>query len=188
MALVDRIRRICLTPKSEWDVIANETTSIKDLFRTYALPLSLVGPAAGFVGSTVIGQSYPVIGQLRVPFVTGLVTAVLNVVLGLVSVFLLGLIIDALAPRFAGEKNQTRATQVAVYSFTPAWVAGALYLLPALGPLALLAGFYGFYLLFVGLPRLMKCPQDKAIAYTVTVAICATLLSFAISLLAQAHG
>jgi hypothetical protein len=188
MALVDRIRRICLTPKSEWDVIAGEQTSFKALFRDYAVPLSLVGPVAGFLGSTIIGQTYPVVGHLRVPFVDGLVTAVLNVVLGLVSVFLLGLIIDALAPRFAAEKNQLRATQVAVYSFTPAWVAGALYLLPALGPLAMLAGLYGFYLLFLGLPRLMKCPQEKAVPYTVAVAISAVLLSFAISLLVHIQG
>lgn len=187
MALVDRIRRICLTPKSEWNVIAGEQTSLKDLFRNYALPLVLVGPVAGFLGSTIIGQTYPVVGHLRVPFITGLVTAILNIVLGLVMVFLLGLIIDALAPSFAAEKNQMRAAQVAVYSFTPAWVAGLLYLLPALAPLALLAGLYGFYLLFLGLPRLMKCPQDRAIPYTVAVALSATLLSLVTFFLVQGH-
>jgi hypothetical protein len=109
------------------------------------------------------------------------------VVLGLVSVFLLGLIIDALAPSFAGEKNQVRATQVAVYSFTPAWVAGALYLLPSFGRLAMLAGLYGFYLLFLGLPRLMKCPQDRAVPYTIAVALCATFLSVVMYFLVQAH-
>ena len=51
MALVDRIRRICLTPRSEWDVIAGEQTSLKDLFRNYAVPLALVVKIVSFIGS-----------------------------------------------------------------------------------------------------------------------------------------
>src|SRR5450756_1933903 len=71
--------------------------------------------------------------------------------------------------------------KVAVYSYTPAWVAGILQIVPTLGALGVLAGLYGLYLLYLGLPRLMKCRQDKAIGYTVVVVVCAIVLSIVIT-------
>ena len=83
--------------------------------------------------------------------------------------FVLGLIIDALAPKFGSEKNSAQALKVAVYSFTPGWAVGVVRILPSLGILAGLASFYGIYLLYLGLPRLMKSPQEKAVVYTLVV-------------------
>jgi hypothetical protein len=105
---------------------------------------------------------------------------VFTFVMAIVGVFVLSLIIDALAPSFGGEKNSLLALKVAVYSYTPAWVAGVLQVLPVLGVLVVLAGLYGLYLLYLGLPRLMKCPEDKAIGYTVVVVICAIVLAVCI--------
>jgi len=48
---------------------------------------------------------------------------------------------------------------------------------------AVLAGLYGLYLLYLGLPRLMKCPQEKAAGYTVVVVVCAIVLSVVIGAL-----
>jgi hypothetical protein len=39
--------------------------------------------------------------------------------------------------------------------------------------IAFLAALYGLYLLYLGLPRLMKCTQDKAIPYTIVTVVCA---------------
>src|SRR6185436_9361167 len=91
--------------------------------------------------------------------------------------FLLSLIINMLAPNFGGQKDSTLALKVAVYSFTPAWVAAVLNILPLLGVLAILGGLYGIYLLYLGLPRLMKCPEDKAVGYTAVSVVCAIVLS-----------
>ena len=95
--------------------------------------------------------------------------------MAIVSVFVLSLIINALAPTSAAEE-QRQAFKVAVYSYTPAWIAGVLQILPLLGILAILAGLYGLYLLYLGLPQLMKCPQDKAIGYTVVVVVARSCL------------
>src|SRR5262249_4682007 len=90
----------------------------------------------------------------------------------------ISVIINALAPTFGGQQNSSQALKVAVYAYTPAWVAGVLNIVPMLGLLGLLAALYGLYLLYLGLPRLMKCPQDKAIGYTVVVVVCAIVISF----------
>ena len=172
MALVQRVQNICLKPKQEWEVIAGETSSTADLLKNYALPLAAIGAIAGFIGLSFVGMSVPFLGTYRVPAVTGLVSAAVGLAIQLASVFVLGLIVDALAPKFGGEKNSGQALKVAVYSFTPGWVVSAVRILPSLGILAGLASLYGIYVLYLGLPRLMKCPQEKAVAYTLVVVAC----------------
>lgn len=180
MDIVERVKKICLTPNTEWPVIAGETTDAKSLITGYVVPLAAIGAVAGFIGRSLVGVSLP-FGYYRVSIVGGLVAAVFTFVMAVVGVFVLSLIIDALAPSFGGEKNRMQALKVAVYSYTPAWVAGALLVLPALGPLVLLASLYCLYLLYLGLPRLMKAPQDKAAGYTVVVVICAIVISIVIA-------
>jgi len=96
----------------------------------------------------------------------------------LVMCFVLSLIIDALAPTFGGQKNQIQALKLAVYSFTPAWLAGVLRIVPLLGVLIFFAALYSIYVLYLGVPRLMKSPQDQAVAYTAVVVVCAMVLGF----------
>jgi len=177
MAIVERIKNICLKPNTEWPVIAEETTSTRDLLIGYVVPLAAIGPAAAFIGNSIIGRSVPFIGSYRVPMLNGLTTAIFSYVMAIVGIFVIALIINALAPTFGGEKNSAQSLKVAVYSFTPGWIAGALHILTSLSLLALLAGLYGLYLLYLGLPRLMKCPQEKAVAYTVVAALCAIVLT-----------
>ena len=65
-----------------------------------------------------------------------------------------------------------QATKVAVYSFTAGWVGGVFLIIPFVGGfLALLASLYGLYLLYLGLPKLMRNPEDKTIGYTAVVVI-----------------
>jgi hypothetical protein len=184
MAIVQRIKAICLKPKEEWPVIAGETSSTADLFKNYALPLVAIGTIAGFIGMSVIGINIPTIGTFRTPFVSGLIGAVVRIVLALAGVYVLALIIDALAPKFGGEKSSAQALKLAVYSFTPGWVAAVLTILPMLGALAGLVGLYGVYLLYLGLPILMKCPKEKAVTYTLVVVACAIGVSLVIGLVA----
>lgn len=183
MGLVDRAKNICITPKTEWPVIASETTSTGSLMSGYVAPLAIIGPIAGFIGGSIIGHSMPFVGTWRTPIVAGVGLAVFTFVMAFVGVFILSLIINALAPSFGGEKNSQQALKVAVYSYTPAWIAGILSIIPFLGMLAIFAALYALYLLYLGLPRLMKCPEDKSIGYTVVVVICAIVLSVVISLI-----
>ncbi len=180
MDLKTRARNILLTPNTEWPVIAEESSSMGALITGYVMPLAAIGAVAGFIGATVVGTTLPFVGTYRAPIVTGLTGAVFAFVMAIVGVVVLSFIIDALAPTFGAQKNKSQALKVAVYSYTPAWVAGALQILPALGVLGILAGFYGIYLLYLGLPPLMKAPQDKAVGYTAVVVVCAIVLSFVV--------
>jgi len=140
------------------------------------VPLAAIGPVALFIGKSLFGFSALFAGSSGVPIVWALSQAITHYVLTLVGVFIVCLIIDALAPTFGGERNQLQALKVAVYASTPSWVAGVFYLLPALGILAVLASLYGIYVLYLGLPVLMKAPPEKAVPYTAVVIVCAIVV------------
>jgi hypothetical protein len=176
MDLVSRAKNIVLTPSTEWAVIEAEPATPGGLIMGYAAPLAAIGAICGFIGSALVGTTLPFVGHYRAPIMSAMVAAILTFGMGLVGCFVLGLIIDALAPTFGGQKNQIQALKVAVYSYTPAWLAGVLNIIPLLGILGIFAALYSIYVLYLGLPRLMKSPQDKAIPYTAVVIVCAIVV------------
>lgn len=180
MNLIERVKNILLQPKTEWETISAESTPVSELYKGYIMPLAAIGPAASIVGMSVIGISLPFMGTYHVPITSSIAQAVTSYVLTLVGVFIIALIIDALAPTFGGTKDKAQALKVATYASTPSWVAGILMLLPMLGILGLLAALYGLYLLYLGLPLLMKAPPEKAVAYTAVVVVVAVVIMLVI--------
>ena len=181
MDIKTRVKNILLTPKTEWPVIEAEPTPPATIVTSYVMPLAAIGAVAGFIGGSLVGTTVPFLGTYRVPITTGLVGAAFAFCFAIVGVFILAFIINALAPTFGAQKDSNKALKVAVYAYTPAWIAGAFQILPALGILALFAALYGLYLLYLGLPSLMKAPQDKAVGYTAVVVVCAIVLSFVVA-------
>ena len=166
--LVQRAVNILLHPKAEWDVIAAEPATLQSLF-IYAAILAAVPALARIVhGLLPLCFFFACITPNPVFAVIG--SAAFYVV-SLVGVFVVGLIIDALAPSFGGQKDQVQAMKAAVYSWTAAWLAGIFLMLPLFGPLLSLLGLYSFYLLYVGLPRTMKAPEQQSTAYTIIVIV-----------------
>jgi Yip1 domain len=188
MNMIDRVKNIILTPKTEWPVIESEASTTQGLLLNYAAPLAAIGAVAGFISGSLIGTTVPFVGiTVRTPIIMGVVGAIVALVLGLAMVFVLSLIIDALAPSFGAEKNPSKALKVAVYSMTAAWVAGLFQILPWIGILFLLAGaLYSIYLLYTGLQALMHSPEDKVIGYTAVVIVCAIVISVVMGLVVGA--
>jgi hypothetical protein len=172
--LADRVKSILLTPRSEWRVIDAEPATVGSLYTTYILPLGAIPAVATLIGFSLVGTS--ILGSsFRIPFGSGIEWAVSQYVSTLVGVFILALIIDALAPTFGGTQNRVQALKVAAYSMTAVWLCGIFYLLPSLAPLGIL-GLYSLFLLFLGLPVLMKAPEDKALGYTIVSCIAAIVI------------
>jgi hypothetical protein len=174
--LIDRIKNIILTPKTEWPVIEAEPTSIAQLYNGYVTPMAAFAAVMSFVRLSVIGVSLPFGGTLRTPPANGLVSCVVTFILGLIGLYLVGFIINMLAPTFAGGRNQRQALKTAAYALTPAWLGTALTFLPFGTLLQLIAGIYGIYVLYLGLPVMMRSQQDKAGGYTAAVVACTILV------------
>ncbi|HAB53214.1 MAG: hypothetical protein A2315_15180 [Ignavibacteria bacterium RIFOXYB2_FULL_35_12] len=175
MNLVDRVKNLLLSPAKEWEVIKGESWSTADLFTKYAIILAAIPAVAGLLGYSFFGLSYG-FGAIKLGFGTSLTWAILTYILSLVGVFVLGFIIDALAPSFGSTKDMVASLKVAVFSSTPGWVAGILNIFPVLSILVVIASIYGLVLLYMGLERVKSVPKDKMVGYFVVVLIAAIVV------------
>lgn len=175
--LIERIKSILLAPKKEWPVIAGEPATIKGLYTNYIMILAAIPAVFGFLKGSLVGHSMFGV-TVTTPILAGIVGMIVGYVLSLVMLYVVALIINALAPSFGGQKNQVQALKVAGYAWTAAWIASIATIIPWLGWLVVLAGaIYSVYLLYLGLPHTMKCPPEKAAGYTAVSVIIVIVLS-----------
>jgi hypothetical protein len=165
--LASRVKGILKSPRAEWPVIASEPTTAMEIYTGYAMPLAAVGALALLVQQVTIGVPVPLVGVVKANLVAGLAAALLLFAFSLVHLLLLAWIVGGLARRFGGQPDSLQALKIAAYSYTPIWLAGVLYLVPALSLLWGFACLYALYLAFVGLPILMRCRPDRAASYAV---------------------
>jgi hypothetical protein len=186
MNLVDRVKNILLTPKTEWPVIAAEQTDIKSLYLGYIMILAAIPAIAGIIGSMFIGGMFgAVAGRTGLGMGMGVgagfavAHGIASYVISLVIIFAVAFIVDALAPSFGGQKSQINALKLVAYSATAGWVASIATVIPFLGWIVALVGsLYGIYLLYLGLPVLMKCPEDKSAIYLIVIVVIYIVLSW----------
>ena len=181
-SLSARVQGILLRPSAEWDRIDAEPATTRSLFTGYAMILAAITPVCSAIGAIVFGHGIPGFMPYHPNPMFVIVGAVVTYLLSLAAVFVLGLIIDALAPTFSGVKSQVQAMKVAVYSSTATWVGGVFQIFPPLALIGVLFGLYGLYILYRGLPKLMRTAQDKALGYTALAVVCYIVLFFVISL------
>ena len=173
MNLVERAKNIIMTPKTEWSVIAAEEPNVTQILTGYVIPLALIPAVASVIGYGVIGSG------MGTSLTWGIGMGIISFVSTVLGVYLTAFVVDFLAPNFGSQKNFGRSMQLVAYAYTPAWVAGILNIVPAIGVIAALAGLYGLYLMYLGFPHTMKTPEDKVIVYLI-VAIVALLVIYMI--------
>ena len=165
MSIQTRAIAILTKPADEWRKIAAESATIEGLMREYAAPLAAIPPIAQFIGI------------IRFGIVTGFVYAVVSWVFALVGAWVAAVVVEKLAPTFQSKGSTEQALKLVVYSMTPIWIAGVLYLVPALAVLIILAALYAIYLFYLGLPAVMSTPSDKVIPYMVVSAVVIIIVS-----------
>ena len=175
MDIIERVKNISVSPKTEWAVIDNETSTPGSLFTGYVLPLAIVSS----LGSLLKGLFFA--GTLG--FTYFIVTAVIALVASLIAFYVSAIIIDMLAPSFASERNINKSAQLVAYSGTPSYIAGLLAFIPVIGWLiALAAWVYGIYIMYLGIGPLKKTPEDKKVVYMVISFILMIALYFIVAM------
>jgi hypothetical protein len=174
LQLVERVKAIMLSPSSEWLMIEKEPSTLTGLLLRYVAILAAIPEVAHLIGQSLIGT-------VHTPIVSNLLRAIIVYLVTFAMVYIIAGVIDLLAPRFGGRKNFPNAVKLSVYSHTPLWLAGIFLLIPGLNFLVIL-GLYGFYLLWVGLPLLMRVKKEQALPYAVFVTACALVPAVVLSL------
>jgi Yip1 domain len=168
---------MALSPSAEWRAIEPESGDAPYLFANYVAILAAIPPVCMFLRRTLFSWR----GSVHVGFFSSLFGAFVHYIVAFVVVYAMAVIIDGLAPTFSAQKNRENAMKLAVYSMTPAWLAGVFWLIPGLGFLRLIALLYSVYVFWLGLPILMEPPQERLGPYALAVIACGIVLSFVVA-------
>ena len=169
--ILSRAYGLMRDPKAEWEQIKAEETNIASILLGYVAPLTAFFSLCVLIGSLIF-EGRPIGGAL----VDAVITAVLMT--GLVA--LIGYVISAVAESFDADKDELAAQKVAAYSFTPFFLSGVFWLWPPLLWLTFVAVGISAFLLYRGLPPLMKTPADRAMGYATAIGI-ASIVGFLIA-------
>ena len=185
MDIVERAKAITLNPAATWPVIEAEKHDAKSLFVPYLLILAAIPAVGSFVGLSLVGMGG--FGfNFRVPVASGLAMMITTYILSLVMTFGMGWLASALAPTFGGKSDLVQGLKLAVFGGTPMMLAGVFNILPALSIVGLLVALYSLYVMYLGLPVLMKNPKEKTIVYMVVLIIASIIAGVVLSMVTRA--
>ena len=177
--LLERVKNILLSPKSEWPVIAAEPATVQSLL-TYAAILAGIAGLAGMIGMAFVG-----VFGIRLPIGLAMANFVVTLLLTIGLCYAMGMVVSALAPSFSGEKDLIQGLKTIVYTSTAMWVASIFSIVPALGLIAMIAGLvWSIYLLYTGLQHTMKSPQERSGGYTAVTIIIYIVLGWIVGMVA----
>lgn len=181
MNLIERVKNMIITPKTEWQKISLEPQPMGTVLTTYVVPLALIGAVATFIGYGFIGVSY--FGVRIAGIEWGWRMAAIQLVSSIVGVIITAYVVDALAPSFGSEKNIDKSTQLVAYGYTPAFVGALFNIFPAIALIGSLLGLYGIYVMYLGFTPMKKTPEDKRITYFIVCILILIVLYFVIGMI-----
>jgi hypothetical protein len=159
MNLIERVKNIIVTPKTEWEVISSESSTAQQVIMSYIVPLALAAAAAAFIGYGFL-WSFATIGW-------GIYHAIVVLISTILAVLVAAFVVDALAPSFGSEKNFDRSVRLVAYSYTPSLIGALLAIYPPISFVGGLFGLYGIYLWYLGLTPMKRTPDDKKVIYMI---------------------
>ena len=168
-------------PQATWQQVSQESMTMGNIYRQYLVFLAAIPALSSFVGLSLVGTGAFGV-RFRQPLLEGLAQMALSYVLGLVMVWVMAWIANALAPRFGGEKNLLNAFKLIAFGATAAMLGGLFSIMPALALLGVIAALYTVYLIYLGVPVMMKVASEKAVAYTAVLIVCGIVVSILVSL------
>lgn len=178
-----RVKNLIVSPKTEWEQISREENDIRTIALKYLIVLALIPAVCTFIGYSVFGYKIPLMGYVGSSLSMAFRQALVSYISSLAGAALAAVVINLLAPSFSSQQNGGRAFALVVYSYVPMYVAGVLTIIPSLAPITIIAGLYGLYLLYLGLPVMMQTPGEKHTSYFVVSLIVMIVASVVLSMI-----
>lgn len=178
MSILDRVKNVLFLPKKAWDEIELENQTPASLMVSYLLPLMLIPIIAIFISYGIIGYKVPFLGYVC-SYEMAVRQALMTLLSTVIGIFVTAFIIDVLAPSFGAEKNFNNSFKLVIYSYTPSLVGGVFLFYYATAILTGLLGFYGLYILYMGLKPMMKVKEEQHLIYFI-ISLLATIGVFVV--------
>ena len=187
MNLVARAKEMITNPASAWTRIDAENPPAATVATTWLLPFALLGALAAFLGFWWFGAGGFGV-SIHYGFFGSLKLAIMGLVAMLVTVTAVSALVSALAPRFGGQSSFDRAFALMSYGAAGALIGNLAAVVPLLSILALVGALYSLYLIYKGLPVMMKSPPQRSALYLILIIIGAFLISLVFAWLSGGFG
>ncbi|KYK32189.1 MAG: hypothetical protein AYK22_07540 [Thermoplasmatales archaeon SG8-52-3] len=177
MKIINQAISVILKPKEALEKAKKEKFETMDMI----LYLGIIGIPIliGFIlGYGAIGYSTTFIGP-------AIGAGIVYYILAIIGIIVFGFILNAFAQTFKSKENKTQAMKLVAYSSTPWLLAGIFLIYPPISILTLLAGLYGLYILYIGIPILMETPKDQQIPYIIVAIVAYIIIMFVVGIIAN---
>jgi hypothetical protein len=163
MKTINQAISVLLNPKQALQNVKNEKMEMMDII--LYLAIVAIPTLLGFI------LGYGVIGYGGFYLGASVGAAILYYIIAIIGIIVFGFILNAFAPTFKSKQNQMQALKLVSYAATPWLLAGIFYLHPSIWFLATIAGLYGLYILYIGIPILMETPKDQQIPFLIVAIV-----------------
>jgi hypothetical protein len=158
--------------RATWEKIRQEDRSVVETYVGTIIPLALISPVAGLIGTTQFGWQ---IGPGKaVTLTTGSAIQISIAYFGaiLVSVFVIAMLIRWMSETYGEQKSLPRCLALAAYTAVPLFLVGVFQIYPVLWInflFGLPALAFSVYLLYSGVPVMMEIPPEKGFLFSSAV-------------------
>ena len=172
--LLHHIYGLFTHPREEWQDIEKERADNKVLYQGYVAILALIPVVCGYIGTVKVGWTIGNDELVRLSPDSGLILCSLSYVALLVSIFILGKLIDWIGKTYGADidEKHPRGMSLASYAMTPLFLAGAVAIYPSitLNMLVVLAAMaYTVYLIYTGVPVLMHISAERGFLFASSI-------------------
>ncbi|MFW1677269.1 Yip1 family protein [Pontibacter sp. JAM-7] len=165
-------------PKTEWSQIRNEHYSVAHIFLQQVSMLAAIPAIAMFIGTTQIGWSITGTDYVKLDVMSALPAAIAFYFAMWAGVAFISYCVHWMEKTYGGTIAFEDCVSLATYTATPLFLSGLAALYPLLWfnvGVGLCAVCYSVYLLYTGVPVIMKIPEDRAFMFStsiLTVGLC----------------
>ncbi|MDE1463947.1 Yip1 family protein [Spartinivicinus poritis] len=170
--LLNHIWGLFTTPQQEWRLIRNESNSVSKIYLTHVLLLAAIPAICGYIGFTQVGWSVGTDKLVKLTEANAASMALLGYMAMLAGIFVMGCFIQWMAKTYHANTTLSQTIVFAAYTATPLFLTGLGALLPNvwLNLFLVIAGAsYATYLLYTGIPVMMKVPKEVGFLFASSV-------------------
>ena len=155
-------------PAAGWEKHKNDFSSENQILSEFAAPLIVAGAAATLIKMTLFG------GRLT----GGLLLAVLEVIVGLVALYIVSYVTKFVAEKFDGHPTNLDAFRFIALGSSAGWIGKILTVIPYLGALiSLVLSLYGIYIMYKGITPCIGVPESKRTIFFIVSGIVVTVIT-----------
>lgn len=159
-------------PREEWKLIRDKHYSALRCYTSHMIYLAAIPPLAALIGTTQIGWSATGGDFVRLTTASALPIAIAFYFALLAGAGLMAWFIHWMERTYGSDSSLDDCMVLTTFTATPLFLSGLAALVPILWVdvlIGMVAVAYTIYLLFTGVPVIMKIPEDRAFFFSSSI-------------------